>query len=137
MFSWPSFATCRNPRAAASRPAPSGRGCGTLPASAVLTISARSSRVGSFSPYFLRIASKLTRSSPFSVGGQLGARRIVGNGVLAFRNLVHLVCRHVEERCVRINEMRDQPWTCDPIHFRLLPRHPFHASPPIGESLGR
>src|SRR5881396_2937507 len=120
MFSWSSFATCRNPRAAASRPAPSGRGCGTLPS------------------VFL---DDRVKADPFlailPIVGQLHARRIVGNGVLAFHDLVHLVRRDVEELRVRVNEMRDQPWTCDPIPFRLLPRHPFHTSPPIGESLGR
>src|SRR5207249_10786647 len=66
MFSKSSFAFSRNPRAIASRPAPSGRGF-RGPASAARTISDISRRARSVSLYFLMIASKLHRSSPPSL----------------------------------------------------------------------
>src|SRR3990172_1037837 len=61
---------------------------------------------------------------------QFGAGNIVRDGSLSPRYGQDLFRRHVQELRVLVDEPADEPGTCNPVHFRVLPSNPLHHWPP-------
>src|SRR5262249_23488785 len=62
---------------------------------------------------------------------KLHTRDVVRDGALSLGDLLHLICRHEQERRVLIDESTDQPGAGDAIDARSFASHPLHRDSPF------